>query len=179
MQFLKLAITIVRCDFKSSSCLSGVLGYLELAELGKLDIDVAKQPCFLVLRFLCLSLTIWLSLLLVGLPVSDLSLFLLLAYKPMILVVSALLGRPVLSKWDLSQRFGPALALGSRRRPEGSCSRLFRNSCALCDPVDSFWTSIGAKMVTSSVSLGMRVLLEDQLSLGRIWILRAMGQPQL
>jgi hypothetical protein len=58
-------------------------------ELGS---DDAKQPWFLLLRFLDSPLTIWLSLLLVGLVVSDWSLSLLWTCEPVILGVAALLG---------------------------------------------------------------------------------------
>jgi len=59
------------CDFKSKSCFSGVLGYLGLAVVGELGSDDAKWPWFLLLRFLSLPLAICLSLVLVGLSVSD------------------------------------------------------------------------------------------------------------
>jgi hypothetical protein len=34
MSFLKTSIIIVRCDFKSESCFSGVLGYAALTVVG-------------------------------------------------------------------------------------------------------------------------------------------------
>ena len=42
MSFLKSYIIIMRCDFKSESCFSGVLGYPELAVVGELGSDNAK-----------------------------------------------------------------------------------------------------------------------------------------
>jgi hypothetical protein len=49
---------------KKKSCFSGVLGYSELAVVGVSD--DAKLPLFLLVSFLCLLFTIWLSLMLVG-----------------------------------------------------------------------------------------------------------------
>jgi hypothetical protein len=42
MSFLKSSISIMRCDFKSESYFSDVLGYPSLAVLGELDSDVDK-----------------------------------------------------------------------------------------------------------------------------------------
>ena len=42
MSFLKSSIIIMRCDFKSESCFSGVLGYPGLAVVGELGSDDAK-----------------------------------------------------------------------------------------------------------------------------------------
>jgi hypothetical protein len=67
----------MRFDFKSESCFSGVSVYPGLAVVEELSSDYAKQPCCLLLMFLCLPLAIWLSLVLVGLAVSDWSLSLL------------------------------------------------------------------------------------------------------
>jgi hypothetical protein len=58
----------MRCDFKSESCFSSVLGYPRLAMVGELSSDDAKYPWFLLLMFLPLPLAIWLSLVLVVLP---------------------------------------------------------------------------------------------------------------
>ena len=49
----------------------------KLAVMVELGSDDAKQPWFLLLMFLCLSLAIWLTLVLAGLAVSDLGLSLL------------------------------------------------------------------------------------------------------
>ena len=68
------------------------MGYPGLAVVRELGSDDAKQPWFLLLRFLDSPLTIWLSLLLVGLVVSDWSLSLLWTCEPVILGMSALLG---------------------------------------------------------------------------------------
>jgi hypothetical protein len=67
--------------FKTKSCFSGVLGHPGFAVVGELGSDGAKQPWFLFLMFLFLSLpfAIWLSLVLAGLTVSDCGLFLLQA----------------------------------------------------------------------------------------------------
>jgi|AATE01.1.fsa_nt_gi hypothetical protein len=67
----------MRCDFKSESCFSGVLGYSGLTVVGELGSDYAKQPLFLLLIFLPLPLAIWLSLVLAGFAVSDCGFFLL------------------------------------------------------------------------------------------------------
>jgi hypothetical protein len=42
MYFLKSSIIIMRCNFKSEYCLSGVLGYPGLPEVGELGSDDAK-----------------------------------------------------------------------------------------------------------------------------------------
>ena len=42
MSFLKSSIIIMRCDFKSESCFSGVLGYPGLVVVGVLGSDDAK-----------------------------------------------------------------------------------------------------------------------------------------
>ena len=42
MSFLKSSIIIMRYDFKSESCFSGVLGYPGLAVVGELGSDDAK-----------------------------------------------------------------------------------------------------------------------------------------
>jgi hypothetical protein len=65
----------MRWDFRSESCFSGVL---EL--VGELDSDFAKWHWFLLLTFFGLPLTLWLSLVLTGLAISDCSLFLLWAW---------------------------------------------------------------------------------------------------
>ena len=70
MSFLKSSIIIIRCDFKSKSCFSGVLGYPGLAMVGELGSDDSKQPSFLLLIFLPLPLKIKLSLVLAGLALS-------------------------------------------------------------------------------------------------------------
>jgi hypothetical protein len=74
MSFFKSSIIIMRNYFKSESCFSGMMGYPELSVVGELGSDNAKQPWFLMLMFLCFSLTIWLSLVLPALAVSDWSL---------------------------------------------------------------------------------------------------------
>jgi hypothetical protein len=62
MSFLKFSIIITRYEFKSKSCFSGVLGYPGLAMLRELGYDDSKKSWFLLVRFLCLPLTIWLPL---------------------------------------------------------------------------------------------------------------------
>jgi hypothetical protein len=64
----------MRCDFKLESHFSCVLVYPGLGVVGELRSDDAEYPWFLLLMFLCLSLAIWLSLVLAGLDVSDFSL---------------------------------------------------------------------------------------------------------
>ena len=56
MFFLKFPISIMKYDFKSESCFSGVLGYLGLTVVGALGSDDARHYWFLLLRFcVCLS----------------------------------------------------------------------------------------------------------------------------
>ena len=45
--------------FKSESCISGVSGYLGLAEVGVLGSDDGEWSWFLLVRFLDLPFTIW------------------------------------------------------------------------------------------------------------------------
>ena len=54
MSFLKSSIIIMRRDFRSESCFSGVMVCPGLAMLGKMGSDDAKYPWFLLLMFLCL-----------------------------------------------------------------------------------------------------------------------------
>jgi hypothetical protein len=56
MSILNSSIIIMRCDFKSECCFSGVFGYPGLTEVGELGSDKAKQPWFLLLMFLPLLL---------------------------------------------------------------------------------------------------------------------------
>ena len=64
MSFLKSSTSIMRYDFKSESCFSGVLGYPGLAEVGVLGSGDGEWSWFLLVRFLCLPFTIWKSLVL-------------------------------------------------------------------------------------------------------------------
>jgi hypothetical protein len=59
MSFLKSSIGVMRQDFKSESCFSGVLGYPEFDLVGVLGYDDAKLSWFLLIRFLLLPFTIW------------------------------------------------------------------------------------------------------------------------
>jgi hypothetical protein len=59
MPVLKSSTIIMRHDFQSVSCFSGVLGYPRLTVVGVLDFDDAQWSLFLLLRFLCLSCAIW------------------------------------------------------------------------------------------------------------------------
>lgn len=74
--------SIMRCDFKSKSCVFHVLGYPGLALVRKLVSDDVMYPWFLLGTFLCLPFHIWLSLVLVGLAVSDSNMSLLSSCKP-------------------------------------------------------------------------------------------------
>jgi hypothetical protein len=80
--FLTSPISIMGYDFKSMSCASIVLGNLRLAVVGELGSDGVKQSWFLLVRFLHLPFTMWLSLVLDVLAVSGWSLFLLWVCKP-------------------------------------------------------------------------------------------------
>ena len=68
---LKSSINIMRCDFKSKSCFSGVLQYPGLAVVGELGSDGAMLPWFLLVMFLCLPFAIWLSPVLAAVAFSD------------------------------------------------------------------------------------------------------------
>jgi hypothetical protein len=58
MPFLKSSASIMRYDFKSESCFSGVLGYPELAEVGVLGSDDGEWSWILLVNFLCLPFAI-------------------------------------------------------------------------------------------------------------------------
>ena len=77
MPFLRSSTSIMRYDFESESCFSGVLGYPGLAEVGVLGSDDGEWSWFLLVRFLHLPFVIWESLVLVVIVVSGWSLFLL------------------------------------------------------------------------------------------------------
>ena len=64
MPFFKSSTTIMRYDFKSTSCFSGVLGYPGLVVVGVLGSDDAQCSWFLLVKFLRLPFTIWKSLVL-------------------------------------------------------------------------------------------------------------------
>ena len=66
---------------------SGVWGYPGLAVVGELGSDDVNLSLFLLLCFLYLHLSIWLSLVLVGLALSDRSFSLLCSCEPVILGV--------------------------------------------------------------------------------------------
>ena len=71
MSFLKYTISIMRCDFKSRSCFSGVLGYSGLSVVVELGLDDAMLPSFLLVMFLHLCFVIYLSLVVAGLAISE------------------------------------------------------------------------------------------------------------
>jgi hypothetical protein len=77
MSFLMSSTSIRRYDFNSEPCISGVLGYPGLAEVGVLGSDDVESSCFLLVSFLRLPFAIWYSLELVVIVVSVWSLFLL------------------------------------------------------------------------------------------------------
>jgi hypothetical protein len=70
---LRFSIIFVRWDFRSESYFSGMLGYPGFAVVGKLGSESANWPWTVLCMFLSLPLTIWLSLFLPGLVLSDLS----------------------------------------------------------------------------------------------------------
>jgi hypothetical protein len=132
MSFLKSSISIMRCDFKSKPCFSGVLGYPGLAVVGELGSDDTMYPWFLLVKFLLLPFTIWLSLVLVGFAVSGFSLSLLWACKP----VSALLEDQLFLGRTSGQRAVETAPMpGCRGRQEGPCSSCSATSeaCVLLD----------------------------------------------
>jgi hypothetical protein len=107
-----------------------MLGYPALSVVGELDSDHATEPCFLLIGFLCLPFTIWLSLMLVGLAVFGWSLPLLQTCKP----VSALL-EDLLS--PDTEDCSTAPTSGCRWRQEGpcpSCSAIPGPMCSWPDP---------------------------------------------
>ena len=56
MPFFKSFTSIMRYDFKSESCFSGVLGYPGLTEVVVLGSDDGEQSRFLLVRsYICLS----------------------------------------------------------------------------------------------------------------------------
>ena len=60
MSFLKSSIIIMRCDFKSESCFSGMLGYPELAvvgELGSDEVALVSVAYVFALAFHCLVIS--------------------------------------------------------------------------------------------------------------------------
>jgi hypothetical protein len=59
MPFLKSSTSIMRYDFKSESCFSGVLGYSGLTLVGILGSSYAEWSWFLLVRFLYLPFAIW------------------------------------------------------------------------------------------------------------------------
>lgn len=65
MFFLKSSISIMRYDFISISCFSGVLGNPGLAVVGELGSKGAKWSWFIMVILFCLPFAIWLSLVLV------------------------------------------------------------------------------------------------------------------
>jgi len=109
-------------------------------------------------------------LVLVGLAVSDLSLFHLWACEPVILGNESTPGRPALSRWDfVLEGSGTALAPSTDRDQKDSvpgCSKI-PVPCELleCSSLVSYWSKSGV--------LGVRALLRDQFSPGRIWVWKA------
>jgi hypothetical protein len=59
MPFLKSFTSIMRYDFKSESCFSGVLGYPGLTVLGTLGSDDTEWSWYLLVRFLHLPFAMW------------------------------------------------------------------------------------------------------------------------
>ena len=128
--------------------------------------------------FLCLPLAVWLSQVLPVLSVSEWGFPLLWACEPVVLGVSALLGSPALN-WRVLCKEGcgsplDQVADGDQKYSVLSCSAVPVPFSLL---LGSFWTVIGGKVEVSLVGLEVRVFLRDQLSLGGIWLWRAVGQP--
>jgi len=73
---------MIKCDFKSRSCLYGMFGYPAFALVGDLGSDDAKQSWFLWLQFILFLLVIWLCLVLAVLAVSNSGLTFLWACVP-------------------------------------------------------------------------------------------------
>jgi hypothetical protein len=103
---------------------------------------------------------------LVGLADSDWSFSLLWAYEPVMLGVSALLGRPILlagfgceELWDDSLTSGAQMETGRMLSP---AVLLFL--CPVCSRWILLWTVIGVKVVILHMALGVRALLGSALS---------------
>jgi hypothetical protein len=60
MPFLMSSTSIMRYDFKSESCFSGVLGYPGMSEVGLLGSDDGEWCWFLLDSYVCLSPSVYL-----------------------------------------------------------------------------------------------------------------------
>ena len=130
MSYLKFSIIIMRCDFTSESCFSGMLKYPGLIVVGELGSDDAKKPWFLLLMFcsyVCHLITsgvvcsccftvacpFWERC--VGAPV-----------------------RPALSGRNFGMRiYGPGSSLGCRQKPKGSFAHVCLGAYVLRVPCES------------------------------------------
>ena len=106
---------------------------------------------------------------LVGLALSDWNLSPLWTCKP----VSALLERPSPGQSFCVESCGTG-SDGDQKDPVPAAPLFL---CCVRSWLASFWTVIGEKFVISLLSLGVRVLLGDQLSPGTVGAQRAVGQP--
>ena len=71
MSFLKSSSIMIKYDFETRSCFSGVFGYSMFVLVGELGSDDGMQSWFLLLGFLRLPLAIRLSLVLLCSAISD------------------------------------------------------------------------------------------------------------
>ena len=133
MSFLKSSISIMKYDFKSTSCFYGVLRNPGLAmenPVLQLGSDGAKYSWFLLVTFSHLPFTIFLSLVLDILVVSGCSLSLLWVCKP----VSALLGDQLSPHRTCVQRALDQLKLWVKMAPRRFLSQLLRSPVCSSSP---------------------------------------------
>ena len=71
MSSLRYFVIFMRWNFRSEACFLDVFRYLGLDVVEDLYSDIGNCKWFLLLMFLCLSFTIWLSQVITGLDVSD------------------------------------------------------------------------------------------------------------
>jgi hypothetical protein len=169
MSFLPSPI-IIRCDFKSESYFSGVLGVSRACSGGRTGFwwhhvalvsaayVLALASCHLVISGVSWSCCLWLWL-----------------FPPASLCVNTP-QRPVLSQRNLGiESCGKGSIPGHRPKPKGSCPWLFLDSCVL----RALGSSLKTEVVVLPVLTIVLALLGDQLSPGGIWAGRAVAQDQL
>ena len=123
--FLMSSTRIMRYDFKSESCFSGVLGYPGLAVVGVLGSDDAQCSCFLLVRFLHLPFAIWIISCVNGLAASGWSL---------ILLDSVSIGQ---HSWESNSHLSPSGQSTLGRQAlllQGRCPEVWNS-----DPPPDFW----------------------------------------
>ena len=144
--------------------------------MGELGSDDAMQPLLLLVRFLTLPFTIWLSVVSVGPTVSGQSLSLMRIWKP----VSALLGDQLSSGRTCVQRSVQQPQLlgtdGDQKNPVPSNPLLL---CSVQSWLVPLWTVMCKKVGILPLSPWVRALLGYHPSSGGTCLERAIEQPQL